>query len=75
METAREAAPRRLIYPIPEARQLLGGIGHTKFYDEVKAGRIRLVKIGKRSFVSYTELKRIAGVAPNALNQADPAAA
>lgn len=55
--------PQRLLYPVPEARQLLGGIGHSTFYAWVKADKIRLTKIGGRSFVSGPELKRVAGVA------------
>ena len=50
--------PQRLLHPIPEARQMLGGIGHTKFYALVKAGRIKLTKIGGRSFVTPSELQR-----------------
>ena len=55
-----EPPPKRLLHPIPEARQLLGGIGHTMFYRMVKDGEIRLTKIGSRSFVSDPELKRVA---------------
>ena len=50
--------PQRLLHPIPEARQILGGIGHTKFYALVKAGRIRLTKIDGRSFVTPSDLQR-----------------
>jgi hypothetical protein len=57
-----DETPQRFLYPVPEARQLLGGIGHTTFYAMVKAGEIKLVKIRGRSFVSASELRRIAGV-------------
>lgn len=50
--------PQRLLHPIPEARQILGGIGHTKFYSLVKAGSIKLTRIGGRSFVTPSELQR-----------------
>ena len=63
MEAESNALPKRLLYPIPEARQLLGNIGHSMFYQRVKAGDIRLTKIGRRSFVSESELKRVSGVA------------
>jgi len=33
------------------------GIGRTLFYDEVKRGEIKLIKIGKRALVSDTEAK------------------
>ena len=55
-----ESERQRLLYPVKEARAQLGGIGNTMFYNMVKDGRIRLTKIGKRSFVSGPELKRIA---------------
>lgn len=42
------------------------GIGRTKFYDEVREGRIRVVKAGRRTLVPATEkqawLERLAGV-------------
>ena len=50
----------RLLYPIPEARELLGGISHTTFYQLVGQGKIRLTKIGRRSFVTPVELQRCA---------------
>ena len=64
MQTA--PIPARLLYSIPEARQLLGGIGHSLFYSMVKDGRVRLTKIGARSFVSDADLKCAAGIAPDA---------
>lgn len=33
------------------------GIGRTLFYDEVKRGQIKLIKIGKRTLVSDIEAK------------------
>jgi hypothetical protein len=33
----KAAIPPRRLYPVAEARQLLGGIGKTFFYDLVKA--------------------------------------
>lgn len=40
----------RVLYPVPEALQLLS-LGRTKFYREVKAGRITLVRSGAKSLV------------------------
>jgi excisionase family DNA binding protein len=37
--------------PVTEARQQLGGIGHSTFYALVKEGELSLVKIGRRSFI------------------------
>lgn len=44
-------------YPVTEARNLLG-LGHSKFYERVKEGKLRLQKDGKRSFVTAAELTR-----------------
>ena len=51
-----EVTPR--IHDVPTSRKILGGIGHTKFYDLVGSGQIKLVKIGKRSFCTDDELAR-----------------
>ncbi len=53
---APEVTPR--IHSVPVSRKLLGDIGHTKFYDEVRSGKIKLVKIGKRSFCTDAEIAR-----------------
>ena len=62
MFTQSSQRPKRFLYPIHEARELLGGIGNTKFWEMVKDGRIRLTRIDGRRFVSDPELKRVAGV-------------
>jgi excisionase family DNA binding protein len=46
----------RLLHPIPEACHLLG-IGRTKFYAEVAAGRITIVKIGDKSLVPHRSIE------------------
>ena len=51
-----EVTPR--LHDVPTSRKILGGIGHTKFYDLVGSGQIKLVKIGKRSFCTDDELAR-----------------
>lgn len=56
MDTISTEAP--LLRPIPEARMRLGGIGHTTIYNEIKAGRLRTVKIGGRTFIAEAELAR-----------------
>ena len=58
--------PARLLHPVDEAREALGGISRAFFYEMVNDGRIRLTKIGKRSFVSDPELKRAAGISSDA---------
>lgn len=43
-------------------------IGRTTFYEEVKAGRIRVLKAGKRTLVSTEEAQRwLAGLATRPL--------
>ena len=64
--TVSEQTVQRLLHPVDDARHALGGISRATFYQMVKDGRIRLTKIGKRSFVSDPELKRAAGIGPDA---------
>lgn len=44
------------LVPVAEAREILGGIGVTKFYELVAAGDVQVVKIGRRSFVPSESL-------------------
>lgn len=46
----------RILYPLTEARQLLGGIGKSSFYKLVGNGQISVVKVGNRTFVHADEL-------------------
>ena len=55
-----EAIPRRLLYPIPEARELLGGLSQSGFYHLVQQGVVHLTKMGRRSFVSDDEIRDVA---------------
>ena len=48
----------RKLYTIPEARSVLGGISHSLIYTLIKDGRLTIVKIGRRSFISSLELMR-----------------
>ncbi|MHA6509523.1 excisionase family DNA-binding protein [Tessaracoccus sp. Y1736] len=34
------------------------GIGRSKGYEEIAAGRLRVIKIGRRSLIAETELQR-----------------
>jgi hypothetical protein len=51
-----ETRVKRLV-PIPEARHLLGNIGHTTVYELIKRGEIVKVNIGRRGFVTSESLE------------------
>ena len=54
----------KALYCLPEARELLGGVSHTKIYELKKKGLINFVKIGRRSYITAEEIERfIAGLA------------
>jgi hypothetical protein len=50
-------APGKLAYSVPEFLAAVS-IGRTQFYEELKAGRLRAVKVGKRTLVPITEAER-----------------
>jgi hypothetical protein len=52
-----EDAGPRLLYPLPEARKILGGIGHSTLYELFKADELTKVSIGRRSFVTSESLR------------------
>jgi hypothetical protein len=45
----------KLLHPIEDARKALS-LGRTRFYEEVRAGRIVIVKAGKKSLVPQSSL-------------------
>lgn len=49
---------KKLMYPVAEAREILGGLSPATFYRRVHDGLIRIVKDGRRSFVTATEVDR-----------------
>lgn len=53
--------PTREMYPIAEARQMLGGMSHSAFYDRVREGVIPLIAIGRRRYVAAETIRRIVG--------------
>ena len=55
---SEDVSSGQLLIPVKECRRQLGGIGNTKFYEEVAAGRLKLIKMGRRSFATPAELKR-----------------
>lgn len=46
---------RRLV-SIPDARGVLGGIGHTTIYDLIKRQELVKVNIGRRGFITSESL-------------------
>lgn len=42
-------------FSVTEFREKLGGMSRTKFYSEVNSGRIKLRKIGRRSFITFKD--------------------
>ena len=51
---------QRKLYPVKDARLMLGGIGQAKFYQLVNSGHIKFTKIGRRSFVHADDLEACA---------------
>ena len=51
-----ETRVKRLL-SIPEARHLLGDIGHTTVYELIKRGEIIKVNIGRRGFITSESLE------------------
>jgi putative molybdopterin biosynthesis protein len=47
----------RLLHPLADTAKALG-IGRTKLYEEIKAGRLATVTIGSRRLVPDAELNR-----------------
>jgi predicted DNA-binding transcriptional regulator AlpA len=43
-------------YNIPEACERLGGLSRRQFYDELKAGRLKARKIGRRTVVLHSAI-------------------
>lgn len=56
MKIVSDSAP--LAHRIPEACQRLG-VGRTVLYELIKAGEIRVFKIGTRTLVPEAELQKV----------------
>jgi len=56
VRTDMQSGLRRLV-SIPEARTILGGIGHTTVYQLVNRGEIVKVNIGRRGFITSESLE------------------
>jgi excisionase family DNA binding protein len=60
----------RLLHPIPEAADVLGGMGRSTLYEKIAQGEIATVKVGRRSYIAHDELERFV----RALTAKEPAA-
>ena len=52
-----EHVPSRLAYPVRDFCNAVG-IGHSKFYDLVKAGELHTIKLGSKTLVTADEAAR-----------------
>ena len=46
------------MHPLPEAQDVLGGMGRSTIYELIKAGEIAVVKVGRRTYIAHAELER-----------------
>lgn len=46
----------RILVPMTQAQEMLGGIGKTLMYELIDARKVQRVKIGRRSFVTVASL-------------------
>jgi excisionase family DNA binding protein len=57
--TPSPAPAASLLYSVTDACTALGGMGRTWLYDQIKAGRIRTVKLGTRTLIPASEIERM----------------
>lgn len=50
------------LYSIHDARSMLGGIGRTWLYGQIKTGNIRPVKLGRRTMIRQEDILKLAKV-------------
>lgn len=55
--TERTAAP--LLYSIDDARAVLGGVGRTWIHMQISKGRLRRVKLGRRTMIPVAEIEAL----------------
>lgn len=48
----------RLLHPIPEASEVLGGMSRSTLYEKLASGEIKSVKVGRRTYIAHDELER-----------------
>lgn len=60
----------RLLHPIPEAADVLGGMSRSTLYERIAEGDIKSVKVGRRTYIAHDELVRYV----RSLTEPEPAA-
>lgn len=59
VSSTRSPAPAdSYLYSVNDACAKLGGMGRTWLYQQIKAGRLRAVKLGTRTMVPAREIER-----------------
>ncbi|HRD60449.1 MAG TPA: helix-turn-helix domain-containing protein [Nocardioides sp.] len=48
----------QLMHDIPGAQKQLGGMSRSSLYEEVRSGKLEVVKVGRRTYVTQKELER-----------------
>ena len=65
---------QRLLYSLEQASEVLGGLGRTSIFELIKAGEIKVVRIGRRTFISekaltdFVQRSELKSEASNAVN-------
>lgn len=49
-----------VLVPIPDAQKALGGLGRNSIYNLINAGKLEVVKIGRRTMVKTESIKTLA---------------
>lgn len=49
-----------LLYSVPAACARLGGVGRSWLYEQMKAGRVRVRKLGRRTMLLAEDVDRLA---------------
>ena len=62
----------RLLHPIPESQDILGGMSRSTLYEKIGNGEIKPVKVGRRTYIAHDELERYVRVLTETDEQARP---
>ena len=47
---------QRLLYSVDQVSEVLGGLGKTTIFELIKTRKLKVVKIGRRTFISQNAL-------------------